>query len=52
MTDVLGLEPSVFHVLDRRLREGLTAEELALLGSLLERLRRNVAPSATVEEAP
>jgi len=34
---------------DRRLREGLAARELALLGSLLERLRRNVAGPAAQE---
>jgi MarR family transcriptional regulator, transcriptional regulator for hemolysin len=34
---------------DRRLREGLDAKEIALLGSLLERLRRNVAETAAQE---
>jgi MarR family transcriptional regulator for hemolysin len=36
-----------FH---RRLRDGLAAEEIALLGSLLDRLRRNVAAPATAQE--
>jgi MarR family transcriptional regulator for hemolysin len=35
---------------DRRLRDGLAAEEIAVLGNLLDRLRRNVAAPATTEE--
>ena len=35
---------------DRRLRDGLAAEEIALLGNLLDRLRRNVGAPATAHE--
>jgi sirohydrochlorin ferrochelatase len=35
LTDVLGLEPSVFHVLDRRLREALTRNRVRELDGLV-----------------
>ena len=37
---------------DRRLRHGLAAKEIALLGSLLDRLRHNVGAPATTEAVP
>lgn len=57
--DLTAAGETMFHRLrqavmafDRRLREGIAPDEIAVLSSLLDRLRRNVAQPATPPVSP